>query len=252
MLLADPFLLWAVTGLASGLVLGIGGSGGGIVAIPLLIYLGGLDVKDATSYGLLVSAAGSFLTWFSQREKTVFPVVLGLIIPAVIFAKMLAPFKSECPSWVIALMLNAVCVFSLYSLWFARHEKYGAHYSNFFRIKNSLAGGAMAGALNTMTGLGGGVIMVPWLVRFTRLNMDEAVACSLLTISMIAPFSVWSLHKMDLDPFAFFALVVGVIVAVFVIRQLMKVVDETRMNSMRKLTLTVVTVFSMVAVISGL
>ena len=45
-MIEDPVLLWALVGTAAGILLGIAGTGGGVIAIPILMTFGGYDIKE--------------------------------------------------------------------------------------------------------------------------------------------------------------------------------------------------------------
>jgi uncharacterized membrane protein YfcA len=62
-LLALPF------GLAIGLLLGLVGGGGSILAVPVLVYLLGEPVKDATTESLLVVGTAALVGAAANRPR---------------------------------------------------------------------------------------------------------------------------------------------------------------------------------------
>lgn len=145
-MIEDPIFLWAIVGGASGMILGIAGTGGGVIAIPLLITLGGYDVKTASAYGLLSLSVGAALNWFIRRKDTLYPVAAALIFVAGSVAYLIAPLKTITPEWGIIGLLNVTCLFSLYSLWMLRKiEDPGEIRPLSYRLKTAGVGGGWQG-----------------------------------------------------------------------------------------------------------
>ncbi|MBS0271164.1 MAG: sulfite exporter TauE/SafE family protein [Proteobacteria bacterium] len=253
MIIEDPLLLWTVVGSASGAILGIAGTGGGVIAIPLLMAFGGYDIKEASAYALLALTVGAALSWFIQRRNTLYPISAILIIFAGSVAFISAPLKVIAPHWLINLLLNLTCLFSLYSLWVLRKpEDPGEIRPLVYRIKTATVGGMITGFLSTMTGLGGGVVIIPWLTGITRLRFDQAMACSLLTIAVTAPVSAWRQEKFDLVLNGWIGLIVGISVAALIVRKLSGYISPPQLTLIRKLTLTGVLFISMMRTLSSL
>ncbi|MEB3703151.1 Sulfite exporter TauE/SafE family protein [Candidatus Bealeia paramacronuclearis] len=249
----DPWMLWAIVGLVSGCVLGLAGAGGGIIAIPILIYWGGYSVKAASGYGLLVISVGAILTWLPQRKYTNYSVVLILLVFSFLGSYISAPWKAASPDWALIILLNFASLFSLYSLWIMRLPAPTALEKHTFlhSVSHSSLGGVLTGILSTMTGLGGGIIMVPWLTSINRLNLSRSVACSLLTIALSAPYSAYVQGYLNLPTPNLVALGAGALVASLTIKGLTASVDSNSaahlLDVLRKLTLTTVILISMVS-----
>lgn len=246
MAIEDPILLWTIVGTASGIILGLAGTGGGIISIPMLMVFGGYDIKEASAYGLLVLTTGAALSWFIQRKNTIYPIAAVLIVFAAITAFISAPLKALSPPWLISVLLNLTCIFSIYSLWVLRKpEDPGEYRPLSYRLKTSTVGGMITGFLSTMTGLGGGVIIIPWLTGIARIRFEQAMACSLLTIALTAPISAWRQGKVDLTMEGWFGLAAGIIVAALIVKKLSGYIPPLHMILVRKLTLTGVILLSM-------
>lgn len=217
MILAGDIFLWGLVGLATGIILALTGTGGSIISIPILMMVGGYDIKDASGYGLLSLSVSSAITWFFQRDNTHYPITIILIIFATLTAFVAAPIKEIMPSWIIIVLLNIACVFSLYSVWYLREHRDQDEpddTSSFpYHLKFASIGGVMTGIINTLTGLGGGVLIIPWLAGIVRLSFAQARACSLLTVVVIAPVSAWRQGTINIKWFEWVALIVMIIVA---------------------------------------
>lgn len=253
MLIEDPFLLWALVGSASGVILGLAGTGGGVIAIPILMAFGGYDIKEASAYGLLTLSIGATLGWIIQRKNTIYPIAGVLIFFAALIAFICAPLKVLSPHWLINLLLNMTCLFAIYSLWvFRKPDDPGEDKSLIHRVKTASIGGMITGFLSTMTGLGGGVVIIPWLTGITRIRFEQAMACSLLTIAVTAPISVWRQEKFDLVWSSWIGLAGGILATSLLVRQLLTYVPPSRLILVRKLTLTSVVLLSMMRTLQAL
>ncbi len=252
-MIVDPILLWSIVGGASGFILGLAGTGGGVISIPILMAFGGYNIKEASGYGLLALTTGAALSWFVQRKNTIYPVSGVLIIFAGVIAFITAPLKALSPHWVVNILLNLTCIFSIYSLWVLRKpEDPGEGRPLTFRLKTATIGGMITGFLSTMTGLGGGVIIIPWLTGITRLRFEQAMACSLLTIAITAPISAWRQGRIDLTLEEWFALGGGILVTSLLVRKLVTFILPLHMILIRKLTLTGVILISMMRTLADL
>ncbi|OJW49154.1 MAG: hypothetical protein BGO67_11385 [Alphaproteobacteria bacterium 41-28] len=253
MMIEDPILLWSVVGVASGIILGLAGTGGGVIAIPILMAFGGYDIKEASGYGLLALTVGAALSWFIQRKNTLYPIAAILIFFAGTVAFLAAPLKTLSPHWLVNVLLNLTCVFAIYSLWVLRKlEDHGENRPLPYQIKTSSIGGMITGFLSTMTGLGGGVVIIPWLTGITRLRFDQAIACSLLTIAVTAPISAWRQNKFDLAMGEWISLAVGILVASLFVKKLITRISPPHLVLVRKLSLTGVIFLSMMRTLSAL
>lgn len=252
-MIEDPIVLWAIVGTASGIVFGIAGTGGGVIAIPLLMAFGGYSIKEASAYSLLSLSVGAGISWFFQRKSTVYSVSAILVLCAGVFAFLSAPVKEISPQWVITALLNITCLFSLYSLWILRKvDDQGERRPLSFRLKTASVGGMITGFLSTMTGLGGGVVIIPFLTSITRLAFTQAMACSLLTIALTAPLSAWRQGNLDLTTGTWTSLILSLLITSYMVKKLSSPIPPLRMLLIRKLTLTGVIAISMIRTLASL
>lgn len=252
-MIEDPVLLWSLVGTAAGILLGIAGTGGGVISIPILMAFGGYDIKEASAYSLLALSVGAAISWFFQRKNTLYPVAAILILCASIFAFITAPLKAISPDWLVNVLLNLTCLFSLYSLWVLRKpEDPGEIRPTIYRVKTASIGGAITGFLSTMTGLGGGVVIIPWLTGITRLVFDQAMACSLLTIAVTAPLSAWRQGNINISTESWISLIITLVITSFIVKKLTSSIPHLQMILVRKLTLTGVIIISMMRTLAAL
>lgn len=253
MIIENHVLLWGLVGIASGFVLGLAGTGGGVIAIPILMAFGGYDIKEASGYGLLALTVGTTVSWFIQRKNTIYPLAGVLIFCAATFAFLTAPLKAISPHWLINALLNLTCLFSLYSLWVLRKpEDPGENRPLPYQLKTASLGGAITGCLSTMTGLGGGVVIIPWLTGITRIRFEKAMACSLLTIAVTAPISAWRQQTFNLGLGEWIALTVAIICASLLVKKLTSRISPPHLVLVRKLALTGVIFIAMMKTLATL
>jgi len=178
-------LLIALPGaLAIGLSLGLLGSGGSILTVPVLIYLLQQDEKVAIAGSLFIvgsiAAAGSlqylragFIQW---RSVVIFgiPGMIGTWLGAVIAAYV---------AGVVQLALFAL-VMLLASYLMLRPPDL-QHADRVARATWKIAlDGLVVGVITGLVGVGGGFLIVPALVLLGGLTMHQAVATSLVIIAL--------------------------------------------------------------------
>ena len=178
-------LMLAVPGaIAIGLSLGLLGSGGSILTVPVLVYLVGQDEKVAIAGSLFVvgsiALAGGlqflrvgFIQW---RSVLLFglPGMLGTYLGAMLSAYV---------SGVMQLALFAV-VMLVASLLMLRPLDL-QHAEGRERAAWKIAGdGLVVGVITGLVGVGGGFLIVPALVLLGGLSMHHAVATSLIVIAL--------------------------------------------------------------------
>ncbi|MDH5455251.1 MAG: sulfite exporter TauE/SafE family protein [Gammaproteobacteria bacterium] len=170
--------------LAIGLSLGLLGSGGSILTVPVLVYLLGQDEKVAIAGSLFIvgsiALAGGlqflragFIHW---RSVLVFglPGMLGTVLGAT-----LAAYVSG------AMQLALFALVMLTASWFMLRPVDLAHGAGHERAAWKIAAdGLVVGIVTGLVGVGGGFLIVPALVLLGGLSMHRAVATSLVIIAL--------------------------------------------------------------------
>lgn len=193
-------ILAILAGLATGVVLGLFGSGGSIIALPALLYLLHVEPKSAIAMSLGVVGVTATITAIDNwRRGNVVPRValvfglfgvmgtfagarLGLLTPVVIqlglFAlvmyaaawRMLKPVKLN-PAQPVPAAADSVVAFS--------------HCHDFFSpcMGHIALHGIGVGVLTGLVGVGGGFLIVPALVLLSGIPMKQAVGTSLAIVA---------------------------------------------------------------------
>ncbi|MFC9249804.1 sulfite exporter TauE/SafE family protein [Amycolatopsis thailandensis] len=205
-------LLLATLGLLVGLTIGTLGGGGGLLTVPILIYLLDQTPADATTgsvvivgiislagvlsrlrghtidwrTGLILGALGIPAAWAGSLASRSVPngILLGAFAVLTLTVATLMVFRRRsrantdrtdgvAPSYVTATPRQAVYVF---------------------------AAGTMIGFLTGFLGVGGGFLVVPVLTILLGLSMTASIATSLLVLTVTSATSLIArLDQLDLD-----------------------------------------------------
>lgn len=170
--------------LVIGLSLGMLGSGGSILTVPVLVYLVGQEEKLAIAGSLAIVgliAAAACLPYL--RDKLVdWRSVLLFGVPGMIgtyFGAWSAAFVSGAVQLtVFAGVMLAASYFML------RPPELAQNQGQARSIGRITSDGLLVGALTGFVGVGGGFLVVPALVLLGGLSMHRAVATSLVIIAL--------------------------------------------------------------------
>ncbi len=189
-----------------GLVMGLTGAGGGILAVPLLVFGLHLPMAEAGPIGLLAVGLASSLGALAGLRLGIVRYRAALLVAAAgIAASPLGLWlASRLDTRTLSLAFAAVLLWVSYRHLAAANASTSAAplppgvppclrdaASGRFRWTTrcaawlSLAGG-MAGMLSGLLGVGGGFVMVPALQRATNLEMQSVVRTSLAIIALIS------------------------------------------------------------------
>jgi len=200
----------AISGLATGTLLGLLGGGGSIIAVPILVYCLGLEAKAAIGTSLVIVGMASLLAAWSHYRKHAVVVPTALIFGATgglgsFAGSGMAQFIPDS----VQLILFAV-VMAFVALLMLRHKQpYIESDSDEIKIALPvvLVAGLSAGLLTGLIGVGGGFIIVPALTILLQMPIRKAIGTSLLVIginSLVGAISYASRMSLNLSilPFA--------------------------------------------------
>lgn len=192
-------LLAPLCGLSVGLILGLTGGGGAILAVPLLVYVLGFPVKQGVAlslttvavsalYGAIAQSRGRHVSWgrgstigiggiigvpigkalgehLSDRTTMlVFATLMVYIAGKMILSRRgpRAPKWLQCPPPTAHQMISAGCLFRLLTI------------------------GTATGVISGLCGVGGGFLIVPALIAVAQLEVPQAMATSLVALVIIS------------------------------------------------------------------
>lgn len=187
-----------------GLILALTGAGGGILAVPLLLFGTGVEVAAAGPIGLMAVGMAAVLgavlglrAGIVRYRAAVLIAASGMLLsPAGLWAARQIDSRSLALLFALVLLYVAAKTFRQASANGATSGsahvlcKRDADAGRFVWTRPcALAmalSGALAGLLSGLLGVGGGFVMVPALRRYTDLPMQSAVATSLAVIALIS------------------------------------------------------------------
>jgi uncharacterized protein len=168
-----------------GLSLGLLGGGGSTLAVPVLVYVAGLDAGRAVGVSLAVVGATSLVAAIAQARQGRVRVRAALLfasagMPAAWAGSRLTALVS---GRVLLLAFGAfMMVVALLMLRPPGPPGDGTPRGR-ARAPVVVGAGALVGLLTGFLGVGGGFLVVPALVLLARLPMHEAVGTSLAVIA---------------------------------------------------------------------
>ncbi|HMX38950.1 MAG TPA: sulfite exporter TauE/SafE family protein [Saprospiraceae bacterium] len=183
-----------------GVSLGLIGGGGSILTVPVLVYLFGVDPVLATAYSLFIVGSTSLVgAWPKYRDGMVnlkTALIFGLPSIAAVYATRayLVPLIPN-PAFSVGgfsvskamLLMGLFAVLMVFaSVSMIRTRKAVAAEAaepQRFNYPMILLEGCLVGVLTGLVGAGGGFLIIPALVLFSKLPMKQAVGTSLLIIA---------------------------------------------------------------------
>jgi uncharacterized protein len=202
-------------GLLVGLVMALTGAGGGVLAVPLLVFTTGLSVQEVSPIGLLAvglaASLGAVLGLRAGEVRYKAAALMGCV------GLLLSPVGFWVARQVDTKALGLA--FSVVLLWVAFNAFRGAANTEMHEvdappdsekskcpcIRSTETGkfiwtwpcaralvfsGALAGFLSGLLGVGGGFVLVPALQRFTNLSIQSVTVTSLAVIAIVSTFGV--------------------------------------------------------------
>lgn len=190
------YLLAALVGISLGLI----GSGGSILTVPILVYIMGVDPVPATAYSLFIVGTTALVGGIQNARlgkvdfKTVLvfgiPSIAGVYITRLWLLPMIPSEILSVGSFIltksIALMLLFAVVMILASLSMIRsggRKEEAIEQTIHYNYPMILLEGSVVGVLTGLVGAGGGFLIIPALVLLARMPMKLAVGTSLFIIA---------------------------------------------------------------------
>ncbi|PHR66714.1 MAG: permease [Idiomarina sp.] len=166
-----------------GLSLGIFGSGGSILTVPVLLYLVNMPANLAIASSLLIVA---FISLFggllSARKKIVsWPHVWLFGIPGMIGAYAGAWGGAAVDSRIQLLVFVVLMAIASVMMWRGRST---TDTPNDVKVVRVIIDGLVVGAITGFVGVGGGFLIVPALVLLGGVPMILAIGTSLMIIAL--------------------------------------------------------------------
>ena len=194
-------ILGYIASLIIGISLGLIGGGGSILTVPVLVYLFGVEPILATAYSLFIVGGTSLIGAIPKFRHGLINVKTAIIfgIPSIVAVfitrKFIVPAIPQVVftigdfevtrSLLMLLLFAVLMIFASISMIFNKEsaDEENEFEKQKFNYPLILAEGIVVGALTGLVGAGGGFLIIPALVLFSKLPMKQAVGTSLLIIA---------------------------------------------------------------------
>ncbi|MDX7992945.1 sulfite exporter TauE/SafE family protein [Xenorhabdus littoralis] len=195
-----------VIGAIVGLIISTTGVGGGVIVLPILTYFFGLDALSAVATANLLSMLMKISSSYMHFRMGNIPLrqsltILLIMIPSTMLASygvIILSHINHCQvqlEWGINLLVVLAILFSLY-LFYCRIRQPERQISQTYMqsgfIKSLLLPGTGAGLVLGATGVGGGVVVLPLLLRYAQMNIKQAIGVSLFVTMMLSGSSAFA------------------------------------------------------------
>lgn len=200
-------------GLVVGIIMALTGAGGGILAVPLLVFGAGLNIAQAAPVGLLaVGVSAAFGAALGLKKGIVrYKAALLMASTGMVLAPLGVWLANRVDNRWLSILFSLILLFVAVKTFRqagndnAQKSKdperkppciVGAETGKFIwtgPCARALAlSGSIAGLLSGLLGVGGGFVLVPALKRYTDLAMQSIIASSLAVIALVSVSGVAS------------------------------------------------------------
>ncbi|MFZ6816732.1 sulfite exporter TauE/SafE family protein [Undibacterium sp. Ji22W] len=203
-------LVVVMIGIMVGLIMGLTGAGGGMLAVPALVYSQGWSMQEAMPVALLAVSLGALIGAIDglRRHQVRYKAALLMALAGAPMTSLGVFVASRLSQQFLMLAFATVLVIVVVRLVVqARAGASAAVRTDAMAMVNQHTGkfdwswataaiigliGACAGFATGLLGVGGGFIIVPLLRHFTNLSMQSAAATSLMVITLVGAVAVTS------------------------------------------------------------
>jgi uncharacterized membrane protein YfcA len=186
------FILSILIGISLGLI----GSGGSILTIPILVYVFHVSPSDSTTYSLFVVGVSALAGGINGAKhklldyKTALYFGLPSVISVFLMRKFLVPLLPHhlltisnftlSTDLLIMLVFSVLMILASFSMIQKRMDV--IEESRAINYNSLILKGVFVGLLTGFVGVGGGFLIIPALLFTAKLPMKKAVATSLIII----------------------------------------------------------------------
>jgi uncharacterized protein len=188
-------------GTGVGLSLGLTGGGGSILAVPLLVYGLGFDLRAAVAVSLAVVGLTSLFGAVLQARSGLVLWRAGIVLGAggIVAAPLGAWIGARMPDDLVLVLFALLMVFVGLRMvgggaarevpvgrFSCPRDDRGMPRTSIACIGKLAVAGALTGVLSGIFGVGGGFLLVPALLWVGSARIDYALATSLVAIALIS------------------------------------------------------------------
>lgn len=210
-------LLYMLCGLTAGLLGGYLGIGGGIVMVPFLTVVAGVDIKAAVPVSVTAIVVNSLSASNEYLKKGMVDLELVIVLSVfMVLGNISGSYLSVyVPGEYIRLILTIVLVYTAFSLLKGKKPTERMVFSDnrgkYLLISTLLA--YTTGTLSALVGIGGGVVIVPvlYLVVGVPLATARGTSSLMMSFSAAAAATVYFLGD-RIDPTIVTGVILGIII----------------------------------------
>jgi uncharacterized protein len=189
----------ALVGVATGLLSGLFGVGGGVLLVPALVMVLGFEQRRAhgTSLAAVLPIAVSSLASYALAGEVDYAVGAALAVGAVGGAVIGTYFLHRLPHALLAIAFATLLLATAVRLLVDHSDAAGRSELTITGIAVLVAIGVVTGVLAGLLGVGGGIVMVPVMVVGFSIAPALAKGTSLLVIVPTSLMGTWRNRKND-------------------------------------------------------
>jgi uncharacterized protein len=239
-MILDVQLINVGLGLFVGFILALSGAGGGILAIPLLVFGLHLNITQAAPIALLAVMSAASVGAIQGLNKGLVRYKTALLMAAfgIAFAPLGVWLAKRAPTHYLNLVFAMILIYVATRMW--KRDTAEAHDSEInppppceinpatsklfwtaYCTKRLIITGSGAGLLSGLLGVGGGFVIVPSLHKVSNFDTQTVIATSLSVIALVSAGSVatYLLHG-DINSKIALPFVISAMIGMFAFRLL--------------------------------
>ena len=204
--LALSDVLAIFSGSLVGFILGVIGGGGSVLAVPLLVYVVGVEsphVAIGTSAIAVALSALANLIDHARRDHVCWPVAMLFALCGVLGATLGSTLGKETDGQRLLLLFGVLMIIVAASM--ALRKEGGSEAQvrlDAGNVPRVCGMGFAVGALSGFFGIGGGFLVVPGLVAATSMALITAIGSSLVSVHGVRPHHRGELRAVRADRLA--------------------------------------------------
>lgn len=182
-----------------GMTLGMLGSGGSILSVPILVYVMGIEPTLATAYSLFVIGTTSLVGGIHKAKQRLvdfnkvllfgIPAVISVFVTRKVFVPKIPEIIVESEEFILSKSILIMVVFAIVMIFASvrmirplkENKVSDDEKLNYIKI---VVLGICIGLVSGFVGAGGGFLIVPTLLFFANTPMKMAVGTSLFIVSL--------------------------------------------------------------------